>query len=89
MRSGRAAGEAAAKGDLAAYDAYVEETLEPEMAAGRVFLNAFARNRQVFHGFLAAVPGGWGLFARLVAGETTLVQQMRKPYVRAVLRVLT
>jgi geranylgeranyl reductase family protein len=88
LRSGRAAGLAAASGDLAAYDAYVAAELEPEMAAGRAFLAAFERNRQVFHGFLASVPGGWRLFSRLVAGETTLARQLRKPYVRAVLRAL-
>jgi geranylgeranyl reductase family protein len=88
LRSGRAAGEAAAAGDLAAYERFVAATLAPEMAAGRAFLAAFERNRAAFHGFLAAVPGGWRLFARLVAGETTLVRQVRKPYVRAVLRAL-
>jgi geranylgeranyl reductase family protein len=88
LRSGRAAGLAAASGDLASYDAFVAAELEPEMAAGRAFLRAFERNRQVFHGFLAAVPGGWPLFARLVAGETTLARQWRKPYVRAVLGAL-
>jgi geranylgeranyl reductase family protein len=89
LRSGRAAGLAAASGDLAAYERYVAAELEPEMAAGREFLRAFERNRQVFHGFLASVPGGWRLFSRLVAGETTLLRQVRKPYVRAVLRALS
>jgi geranylgeranyl reductase family protein len=89
LRSGRAAGLAAATGDPAAYERYVDAELEPEMAAGRAFLAAFSRNRQVFHGFLAAVPGGWRLFSRLVAGETTLERQLRKPYVRALLRALT
>ncbi|HVF06113.1 MAG TPA: geranylgeranyl reductase family protein [Frankiaceae bacterium] len=88
LRSGRAAGLAAASGDLAAYERYVAAELAPEMAAGRDFLTAFERNRQVFHGFLAAVPGGWRLFSRLVAGETTLLRQTEKPYVRAVLRTL-
>jgi geranylgeranyl reductase family protein len=88
LRSGRAAGLAAASGDLAAYDRYVAAELAPEMDAGRAFLAAFERNRQVFHGFLASVPGGWRLFSRLVAGETTLAHQMTKPYVRAVLRTL-
>ena len=85
LRSGRAAGLAAASGDLDAYERYVEAELDPEMAAGRMFLDAFERNRQVFHGFLAVVPGGWRLFARLVAGETTLARQVRKPLVRTVL----
>jgi geranylgeranyl reductase family protein len=88
LRSGRAAGLAAASGDPAAYERYVAAELEPEMAAGRAFLAAFSRNRQVFHGFLASVPGGWRLFSRLVAGETTLERQMRKPYVRALIRAL-
>jgi geranylgeranyl reductase family protein len=89
LRSGAAAGRAAASGDLAAYDAFVDRELEPEMVAGRAFLRAFERNRQVFHGFLASVPGGWRLFSRIVAGETTLAAQTRKPYVRAVLRALS
>lgn len=89
LRSGRAAGLAAASGDVAAYERYVAAELAPEMDAGRAFLAAFASNRQVFHGFLAAVPGGWRLFSRLVAGETTLSRQVRKPYVRAVLRAVT
>lgn len=89
LRSGRAAGLAAATGDPAAYERYVAAELEPEMAAGRAFLSAFESNRQVFHGFLAAFPGGWRLFSRLVAGETTLSRQVRKPYVRAVLRAVT
>jgi geranylgeranyl reductase family protein len=89
LRSGRAAGRAAASGDLASYDSYVAADLAPEMAAGRQFLDAFTRNRQAFHGFLAAVPGGWRLFARLVAGETTLAAQLRKPHVRAVLKALS
>ncbi|HEX8001769.1 MAG TPA: geranylgeranyl reductase family protein [Mycobacteriales bacterium] len=89
LRSGRAAGLAAAAGDPAAYERYVAAELEPEMAAGRAFLAAFAANRQVFHGFLAAFPGGWRLFSRLVAGETTLARQVGKPHVRAVLRAVT
>ncbi|HEU0132796.1 MAG TPA: FAD-dependent monooxygenase, partial [Mycobacteriales bacterium] len=89
LRSGRAAGLAAAAGDPAAYARYVEAELAPEMDAGRAFLAAFERNRQAFHGFLASVPGGWRLFSRLVAGETTLARQVRKPHVRAVLRALS
>lgn len=94
LRSGRAAGRAAAAacpGDtaaLASYDETVERELTPEMDAGRAFLRAFTRNRQVYHGFLAAVPGGWQLFARLVAGETTLAHQLRRPAVRLVVRAL-
>jgi hypothetical protein len=68
---------------------YVRDVLAPEMDAGRAFLDAFAANRQVFHGFLASFPGGWRLFSRLVGGETTLAKQTAKPYVRAVLRAVT
>jgi geranylgeranyl reductase family protein len=102
LRSGLYAGEAAAaaalasrSGDgrradaaLSAYADRVAEELTPEMAAGRLFLRAFERNRQVFHGFLASVPGGWRLFIRLVAGDTTLRAQAARPPVRALLRLL-
>jgi geranylgeranyl reductase family protein len=94
LRSGRLAGQAAAAfvaGEAAALTRYadeVERTLGAEMAAGRAFLRAFERNRQVFHGFVCSVPGGWRLFTRLVAGETTLADQLRRPAVRAVLRFL-
>ncbi|HVE63908.1 MAG TPA: FAD-dependent monooxygenase [Mycobacteriales bacterium] len=94
LRSGRLAGRAAAdavgrgEAPLASYDEAVERELTPEMDAGRAFLAAFTRNRQVFHGFLAAVPGGWRLFTRLVAGETTLERQLAKRPVRLVLRLL-
>ncbi len=94
VRSGRLAGRAAAgamsDGDaaLAAYGEAVERELTPEMDAGRVFLRAFSRNRQVFHGFLAAVPGGWRLFTRIVAGETTLARQLDKRPIRIALRLL-
>jgi geranylgeranyl reductase family protein len=83
-----AADESAATAELSAYADRVIEQLSPEMAAGRLFLHAFERNRQVFHGFLASVPGGWRLFTRLVAGETTLREQAARPAVGAVLRAL-
>lgn len=99
LRSGRLAGEAAAaavagsagesEAALASYAEAVERELTPEMDAGRVFLRAFSRNRQVFHGFLAVVPGGWRLFARLVGGETTLARQLAKRPIRVALRLLT
>jgi geranylgeranyl reductase family protein len=99
LRSGALAGQAAAAAalapdeasataELSAYADRVIEQLSPEMAAGRLFLRAFERNRQVFHGFLASVPGGWRLFTRLVAGETTLREQAARPAVAAVLAAL-
>ncbi|HZG96390.1 MAG TPA: geranylgeranyl reductase family protein [Mycobacteriales bacterium] len=102
LRSGLLAGQAAAaavvaarSGDdrradaaLSAYADRVAEQLTVEMAAGRLFLRAFERNRQVFHGFVAGVPGGWRLFTRLVAGETTLRAQAARAPVRLLLRGL-
>jgi geranylgeranyl reductase family protein len=99
LRSGALAGQAAtaaalapdesaAAAELSAYADQVIEQLSPEMAAGRLFLRAFERNRQVFHGFLASVPGGWRLFTRLVAGETTLREQAARPAVAGVLGAL-
>lgn len=100
LRSGLLAGAAAARAALAADDAAagaaltayadrVIETLGPEMAAGRLFLRAFTANRQAFHGFIAAVPGGWRLFRQLVAGETTLAAQLQRRGVRLALAALT
>jgi len=100
LRSGRLAGRAAALAAaeaqpsaqgaaLASYAEAVERELTPEMDAGRIFLRAFTRNRQVFHGFLAVVPGGWQLFTRIVAGETTLSRQLAKRPIRLTLRFLT
>lgn len=95
LRSGAAAGRAAAAAHadvdaaLTSYREYVERELTPEMDAGRLFLRAFTANRQAFHGFLAAAPGGWRLFTRLVAGETTLARQLENPAVRLTLRALT
>ena len=81
----QASDDAGAAAALAGYSARVETELAPEMAAGRAFVAAFRRNRQVFHGFLA-LPFGWRLFTRLVSGETTLARQRRKAPVRLLLR---
>lgn len=99
LRSGALAGRAAAAAatavdeptaaaELSAYADLVCDQLGPEMAAGRLFLRAFERNRQVFHGFLASVPGGWRLFTRLVEGETTLREQAARPVVASLLAAL-
>jgi geranylgeranyl reductase family protein len=100
LRSGSLAGAAAAAAALAhddrdaaahlsAYADRVVETLGPEMDAGRRFLNAFTVNRQAFHGLVASVPGGWRLFTRLVAGETTLSAQLERRGVRLALAAVT
>jgi flavin-dependent dehydrogenase len=99
LRSGGLAGVAAARAaladsaaraevDLAAYADGVVDLLGPEMTAGRLFLRAFSRNRQAYHGFIASVPGGWRLFTRVVAGETTLPEQLQRPAVRLALKAV-
>ncbi len=77
LRSGRLAGEAAARGRLDDYAAAVERTLEPEIAAGRILLPAFAGSPALFHALLAGP--GFGLFQRLVDGRSTFGRQLRRP----------
>ena len=100
LRSGEWAGAAAADAalaghpgaadaSLAAYADRVRTTLGPEMEAGRLFLRAFTANRQAFHGFVVSIPGGWGLFTRLVGGQTTLAAQLERRGVRLALRAVT
>jgi geranylgeranyl reductase family protein len=76
LRSGRLAGEAAA-GDLSLYPAAVLSTLEPEIAAGRALLPAFAGRPEIFHALLGGP--GFGLFRRLVDGRSTFARQLRRP----------
>jgi geranylgeranyl reductase family protein len=76
LRSGRLAGEAAA-GDLSRYPTAVLSTLEPEIAAGRALLPAFAGRPDVFHALLGGP--GFGLFRRLVDGRSTFARQLRRP----------
>jgi geranylgeranyl reductase family protein len=77
LRSGRLAGEAAARGDFGGYSAAVMNSLEPEIAAGRALLPAFANRPEVFHALLAGP--GFGLFRRLVDGRSTFSRQLRRP----------
>ncbi len=86
LRSGRLAGELAARGRLEAYPAAVERTLEPEIAAGRILLPAFAGSPALFHALLAGP--GFGLFRRLVDGRSTFGRQIRRPGAAWVLRHL-
>jgi geranylgeranyl reductase family protein len=76
LRSGRLAGEAAA-GNLGDYPAAVLSTLEPEIAAGRALLPAFASRPDVIHALLGGP--GFGLFRRLVDGRSTFARQLRRP----------
>jgi geranylgeranyl reductase family protein len=87
LRSGRMAGEAAARGRLDAYPLAVERVLEPEIAAGRVLLPAFAASPGLFHALLAGP--GFGLFRRLVDGRSTFGRQLRRPGAASALRLLS
>jgi geranylgeranyl reductase family protein len=71
LRSGAAAGAAAASGDLARYERELDAVLVPEMRAGRRLLAAYARHPGAFHAALATPPG-WRSFARFCRGEGTV-----------------
>jgi len=82
LRSGRLAGAAAvavARADsdaldtaTAGYAAAVEAEFGAEMRAGRRFHTAFSRRPAIFHAAIAGMPPAWGVFRRLVGGETSL-----------------
>ncbi|SBW17301.1 hypothetical protein FDG2_0154 [Candidatus Protofrankia californiensis] len=67
----------------------MEAVLGPEMDAGREVQAVFVRRPGLLHAFLAAVPGGFGLFGRIMEGRSTVANQLRRPGVRAVTAALT
>ena len=87
LRSGALAG-AAATADPASYPASVERALGPEMAAGRRALAAFRRHPRVVHEVMRSLPGMWGLFCRLVSGDTSMDAQLDRRSISALVRVL-
>jgi geranylgeranyl reductase family protein len=87
LRSGALAGAAAA-GDVASYDGAVARELGPEMAAGRTALRVFTRHPGTVHTAMQGLPGMWDLFVRLVSGQTSLVEQLSRRRVQALVRVL-
>jgi geranylgeranyl reductase family protein len=87
LRSGALAGAAAAS-DPAGYEAAVLTALGEEMAAGRRALTAFSKHPRAVHEVLHRAPGMWPRFRRLVAGETTMPEQLAKPPVRALVVAL-
>lgn len=87
LRSGALAGAAAA-GDVSAYERAVEQTLGPEMRAGRRALRAFGRHPRAVHEVLRRAPGTWPRFRRLVIGETTIAEQLERGPVRALVAAL-
>lgn len=87
LRSGALAGSAAAS-DIHSYDHDVERALGAEMAAGRRALAAFTGHPRVVHEVMRSLPGMWGLFTRLVGGQTSLAEQLDRRRVRALVRLL-
>ncbi len=87
LRSGQLAGRAAAT-DPSSYQAAVLAALGPELAAGRTALRVFTRSPLVVHEVLRRLPGMWGLFVALVGGRTSLPEQLRRPGVRLLVRLL-
>jgi flavin-dependent dehydrogenase len=104
LRSGRIAGECAGKaagpngmppsiGDFTRvvrdYTARINAELEPEMAAGRLFLQAFERHPSVMHALLTKTPLGWREFQRLGRGQTDVARVLRFAPARWVMRGLS
>lgn len=70
LRSGAAAGRAAAGGSLDSYEREVRNTLVPEMEVGARLYRAFRAHPTLFHAALATPPG-WRAFERFCRGEAT------------------
>ncbi|MCW2713182.1 MAG: geranylgeranyl reductase [Frankiales bacterium] len=87
LRSGALAG-AAATDDVSSYPSAVAAALGPEMAAGRRALAAYTRHPRLVHEVVRTLPGVWGLFHRLVSGQTSLDRQVERRSVSAMIRVL-
>ncbi|HWH30063.1 MAG TPA: geranylgeranyl reductase family protein [Mycobacteriales bacterium] len=87
LRSGALAGAAAA-GDPASYERAVRAELGADVAAGRRALRAFSRHPRAVHEVMRRGPGMWPRFRRLVAGETTLAEQLADRRVRALVAAL-
>jgi geranylgeranyl reductase family protein len=72
LRSGLAAGTAAADGDLAGYEAYVTRELEPEQRSGARLLRVFERAPALAHLAVTRTGAGAGRFVRFSRGEASL-----------------
>ena len=68
--------------------AAVEAALGAEMDAGRRALAAYSRHPRVVHEVMRSLPGMWGLFVRLVSGQTSLDAQLDRRAIRGLVRVL-
>lgn len=72
LRSGLAAGAAAATGDLAGYEAYVARALEPEQRAGARLLRVFEHAPALTHVAVTRTGAGASRFVRFSRGEAGL-----------------
>jgi geranylgeranyl reductase family protein len=95
LRSGSAAGDAAAKaaaaddpGLLSGYEHEVARELLPEMHAGARLLAAFARRPGVLHLAFASLPG-WRAFARFCGGDLSLARLWEHRAVRLMAAAVT
>ncbi|MEV4345987.1 geranylgeranyl reductase family protein [Actinoplanes sp. NPDC049596] len=84
LRSGAWAGQAAATGDLDAYERRVAAELAPEMAAGRRLLGAFSRHPAIVH-LTMGTPLGWRAFETFCRGELSMASVIRRRGIRALL----
>lgn len=96
LRSGTWAGAIAAAAisesqpgpvDLAAYTRKIEETLGPEMAAGRRLLEVYVRHPNLVHASMAT-PLGWRAFQAFCRGELSMARVLRSPGIHAAARML-
>jgi geranylgeranyl reductase family protein len=83
LRSGTLAGTAAAKtvsdlGTLDEYVAAVQDSLVPEMDAGRRILALFARHPAIVHAGVASPPG-WRVFTKFCRGELAFPSLVQRP----------
>ncbi|HEV2347760.1 MAG TPA: geranylgeranyl reductase family protein [Actinocrinis sp.] len=100
LRSGRLAGEAAARlagspdtaAVSAATDEYrerVEELLGVEMDAGLQLLTAFERRPGFFHAAVTTLPIAWRAFTEVCHGRATFAELLRSRAAQASLRVIS
>jgi geranylgeranyl reductase family protein len=94
LRSGRLAGQAAARmaagtpGAAGEYEAAVEATLGREMRVGRQLRRAFQRRPAAFHGAVSLVPAAWRVFTEVVRGETTFAEVLQRRAPRRALEIV-
>jgi len=100
LRSGRLAGQAAARLAAAAdprtaaaeadrYREQVEALLGPEMAAGARLLAAFEKHPGFFHTAVTTLPMAWRAFAEFCHGRTTFAALLRSRTAQAALRAIS